>query len=113
MALGSTQPLTEMSTRNFPGDKVWSARKVDNLTAICEPIVYKMWEPRRLTTLWALTAYYMDSFTFYLFLTLIYDTRRSEIGNPEKKQDGITLCRTRLRYEKNLFLKTCPNSDII
>jgi hypothetical protein len=24
-----------------------------NLTAICEPTVYKMWEPRRLTTLWA------------------------------------------------------------
>jgi hypothetical protein len=31
-----------------------SARKADNLTAICEPIVYKIWEPRRLTHLWAL-----------------------------------------------------------
>jgi hypothetical protein len=38
--------------------------KADNLTAICEPIVYNMWEPRRLTTLWASTACYMDSFTF-------------------------------------------------
>jgi hypothetical protein len=37
MALGSTQPLTEMSTRNLPGDKGWRARKADNLTAICEP----------------------------------------------------------------------------
>jgi hypothetical protein len=27
-------------------------------------LVYKMWEPRRLTTLWASTACYMDSFTF-------------------------------------------------
>jgi hypothetical protein len=27
-------------------------RKADNLTAICEPIAYKMWKPRRLTTLW-------------------------------------------------------------
>jgi hypothetical protein len=51
MALGSTQPLTEMSTRNLPGGKVRPAREADNLTAICEPIVYKMWEPRRLTTL--------------------------------------------------------------
>jgi hypothetical protein len=34
------------------------------LTAICEPIVYKMCEPRRLTTLWASTAFYRDSFTF-------------------------------------------------
>jgi hypothetical protein len=39
MALGSTQPLTEMSTRNLPGDKGLPARGADNLTAICEPIV--------------------------------------------------------------------------
>jgi hypothetical protein len=39
MALGSTQPLTEMSTRNLPGGKGRSARKADNPTAICEPIV--------------------------------------------------------------------------
>jgi hypothetical protein len=36
MALGSTQPLTEMSTRNLSGRP---ARKADNLTAICEPTV--------------------------------------------------------------------------
>jgi hypothetical protein len=39
MALGSTQPLTEMSTRNRPAGKGRTARKADNLTAICEPIV--------------------------------------------------------------------------
>jgi hypothetical protein len=39
MALESTQPLTEMSIRNHPGDKWRPARKADNLTAICEPIV--------------------------------------------------------------------------
>jgi hypothetical protein len=32
----STQPLTEMSTRNYPWVKVRPARKADNLTAICE-----------------------------------------------------------------------------
>jgi hypothetical protein len=37
-AEGSTQPLTEMSTRNLPGDKGRQARKAKNLTAICEPI---------------------------------------------------------------------------
>jgi hypothetical protein len=47
MFLGSTQLLTEMSTRNIPGGKERLARKAHNLTAICEPIVYKMWEPRR------------------------------------------------------------------
>jgi hypothetical protein len=39
-----------MSVRDLPGDKGRPARKAYNLTAICEPIVYKMWEPRRLTT---------------------------------------------------------------
>jgi hypothetical protein len=36
MALGSTQPLTEMSTRNPLGGKGQPARKADNLTAIYE-----------------------------------------------------------------------------
>jgi hypothetical protein len=67
MALGSTQPLSEMSTWNLPGGKVRPARKADNLAVICEPTVQKMWEPRRLTTLWAFTACYRDSFTFDLF----------------------------------------------
>jgi hypothetical protein len=39
MALGSTQPLTEMSTRNLPGGKGWPARKADNLTIIYQPTV--------------------------------------------------------------------------
>jgi hypothetical protein len=45
-----------LCTRTLPGGKRRSASKVDNLTAICEPIVWKMWEPRRLTTLWTFTA---------------------------------------------------------
>jgi hypothetical protein len=32
-------PPTEMSTRNLPGGKGQPARKADNLTAICEPII--------------------------------------------------------------------------
>jgi hypothetical protein len=39
MALGSTQPLTEMSTRNLPGGKGRPARRTDNLAAIFEPNV--------------------------------------------------------------------------
>jgi hypothetical protein len=64
MAVGSTQHLTEMSTRNLAGDKGRPPRKADDLTAIFEPIVYKMWEPRRLTTLWASAACCRDLFTF-------------------------------------------------
>jgi hypothetical protein len=39
MALGSTQPLTEMSTRNLLGGKGRPVRGADNLIAICELIV--------------------------------------------------------------------------
>jgi hypothetical protein len=62
MALGSTQPLTEMSTRNISEGTGRPARKAD-ITTICDLIVYKMWEPRRLTTIWASAVCYMDSFT--------------------------------------------------
>jgi hypothetical protein len=72
MVLGSTQPLTEMSTRNLPGAKGRPARKADKITAICEPTVYKMWKPRRLTTLWASTACYRDSFTLQYYLRSLY-----------------------------------------
>jgi hypothetical protein len=41
MALGSTQPLTEMSTRNRSVGKKRPALKSDKLTAICEPIVWR------------------------------------------------------------------------
>jgi hypothetical protein len=41
MALVSTQPLTEISTRNLPGGKGRPPRKADNLTSICQPIVYR------------------------------------------------------------------------
>jgi hypothetical protein len=57
MALGSTQPLAEMSTRNIP--------RGDNLTAIYEPIIWKIWEPRRLTTLWTSTV----CFTFFYWFS--------------------------------------------
>jgi hypothetical protein len=41
MALGSTQPLTEMSPRNLPGSKGRPAREADNLIAICDRLSRK------------------------------------------------------------------------
>jgi hypothetical protein len=41
MALGSTQPLTEINIRNLPGSNGRPAGQADNLTAICQPIVWK------------------------------------------------------------------------
>jgi hypothetical protein len=39
IALGLTQPVTEMSTRNISGGKPRSEHKVDNFTAISVPTV--------------------------------------------------------------------------
>jgi hypothetical protein len=39
MALGLTQPPTEMTTRNLPRGKAPPALEADNLAAVCEPIV--------------------------------------------------------------------------
>jgi hypothetical protein len=63
MTLGSTQPLRDMSTMNLPGGKGRPARETDDLTAVCERIVYKIWEPRRLITLWAFVVCYRDRST--------------------------------------------------
>jgi hypothetical protein len=41
-----------------------------NFIAICESIVKKMWEPRRLTILRASTTCYKHSFTFYVHISL-------------------------------------------
>jgi hypothetical protein len=56
VALGSTELLTEMSTRNLPEGKGRPSRKADSLN----------WETRRLITLWVFTACYRDSFAFFL-----------------------------------------------
>jgi hypothetical protein len=67
MAQGSTQALIEISTRNLPGSKGLPTGRTHNLTAIYVPTVQKMWEPRRLTTLWASKACYRDIFTMLLW----------------------------------------------
>jgi hypothetical protein len=41
MVLGSTQPVTEISTKNLPGGKGRPTHKDDNLTDICEPFIYR------------------------------------------------------------------------
>jgi hypothetical protein len=45
MALGSTQPLTEISTRKSFEDEACPALKADKLTAICELIFWKILDP--------------------------------------------------------------------
>jgi hypothetical protein len=69
--------IDSASNRNecqeFPAGKGRPVRKGDNYTAICEPIIWKMWEPRLLTNLWASMACYRDSFTF-IFTYILHNT---------------------------------------
>jgi hypothetical protein len=41
MALGFTQPRTEMGMSILSGGKAWPVRKANNLTAICEQVSRK------------------------------------------------------------------------
>jgi hypothetical protein len=50
-----------------------------------------MWEPRRLRTLWASTAYYRDRFTFLLYVALC----------DEEEEVYIDLISVGLKAEKN------------
>jgi hypothetical protein len=85
MALESTQPVTEMNTGNIPGSKRRPARKADKFTAICEPIVWKMWEPRRHTRLWTTMGCHMDSFTFFKHIFILGNeiAKRYSAGLPD------------------------------
>jgi predicted transcriptional regulator len=65
MAMGTIQPVTELSMRNLPGGKGRPAHKAYNLTAICKAIIEKMLEPHRLESLWATIACFRDNFTFF------------------------------------------------
>jgi hypothetical protein len=83
MALRSTQPVTEMGTRNLPGSKALLAVKSDNLTDICDPTVYKIWAPVRPKILWASTSSYKDSRTFfnaYIYSRLVIYNLKSRVN---------------------------------
>jgi hypothetical protein len=108
--------LTEMSTRILPW-KVKGGRRV-GLT-ISQPSVSrlsrKMWEPRRLTTLWTSTAYYRDSFAFTLLFMLldltVLGAMRSGFGRVHWLRQGLQgvhgLVRALVTVHHPLFLPQC------
>jgi hypothetical protein len=103
MALGSTQPLTEMSIGNLPWGKGRPALKA------------KMWEPKRLTRLWAseaclsfinyeaLHAYFLSLRSNILFSTLLSDTsngRSSAVCGLYKNAKNF--CVYRVEWQNNM-----------
>jgi hypothetical protein len=76
IALGLAQPLTERGPGILlGGGKARPTLKDENLTAICEPIVYKTWDPRRLTLLRPSKTCYSDSDSSTFYLNFLLDCR--------------------------------------
>jgi hypothetical protein len=68
MALGSTQPLTEMSTRNLPGGKKRPARRADNLCRHLWAECLNMWESTACTG----KTLYIYVHCIYFFMLWVY-----------------------------------------
>ena len=63
MALGSTQPLVKMSTRNIPGGKGDRCVRLTT-SSPSRAECHEIWEPKSPGTLWATPGLLRDSFTF-------------------------------------------------
>jgi hypothetical protein len=95
------------------GVKGRSARKA--VTAISEPLVQKIWEPRHLITLWTPTACYRDSFTFYKYM--IFVPHRKHTYGPPRPITGIALFfyvdDVRTSQEAHLWTSTACYGDSV
>jgi len=67
MALGSTQLLVKMSTRNIFWGKGGRCVKLTTSPPSCAEC-HEIWEPKPPGTLWATPGLLRDFFTFYLIL---------------------------------------------
>jgi hypothetical protein len=63
MALGSTQPLVKMSTRNIPGGKGGPCVRLTTSPLSCAEC-HEIWETKPSGTLWATPGLLGDDFTF-------------------------------------------------
>ena len=64
MALGSTQPLVKMSTRNSPGGKGGRCVRLTTSPTSCAEC-HEIWEPKPPGTLWATPGLLRDCFTHF------------------------------------------------
>jgi hypothetical protein len=96
---------------NLPRDNGRLARK-PALTAICELIAQQMWKPRRLTTLWASTAWYRDSFTFLLTTFLSQGCLHNSWRSPVRRADGLYLLLFPFKSELRALLSIWVKSGV-
>ena len=67
MALGSTQPLVKMSTRNIPGGKRGRCVRLTT-SPPSRAECHEIWKPKPYGTLWATSGLLRDSFTLHVYL---------------------------------------------
>jgi hypothetical protein len=84
MALGSTQLLVKMSTRNIHGSKGGRCVRLTTsptLRAECQEI----WEPKPPGTLWATPGQLRESYTFTFTYIVAYDVCKTTKSTTQKK----------------------------
>ena len=101
MAVGSTQPLVKMSTRNIPGGKGGRCVRLTTSPPSCAEC-HKIWEPKPPGTLSATSGLLRESFTFtFLHTAGIHDVLH------KVRQTSECCC------EVTLSLKYCINICLV
>jgi hypothetical protein len=111
MALGSSQPLTEMSTRNLPGGmKVRPACRADNLTAICWADCLE--NIKASTSHNSMGLHGLLQIYLYLFF-LHYDNHKFRFTShlPPLIAEHISECQYGWEYDRRWFSRTAPSQE--
>jgi hypothetical protein len=108
MALGSTESLVKMSTRNIPGGK--SYRCVGLTTSPpSRSEFHEIWEPKLPGTLWVSPGLLRDCFSFYLLCTKSWNVE--QLQNDFNIPRSVSVCPFISEDAKCAFCTAVPEKD--